>query len=400
MAEGEGGGDGAVAPLQGQDYLTEWRRVYNRLLKMLREEHALAEELSIERSHLATELEFQRAGRRECEEIFQTRIQQILRDVERRRKVEDAERAVLTGGKNLESACYQKLVELADSDAEDFRCCIATLTAENSQLKEKLKEFENKAQLSENNVDHQQSGKDPRQELRKLKQAYKTLSSEKDKQISSLNAEKDFVWNQFKTMEQEYIVTIKKKNIEAKQATEAAQKFQQNVDELQVEAQKFQQNVDELQVEAQKKDEEISRLQAEVTAAKEKMLILEDELKQMHSLVKGKNVETDKKKDNQSEASRKSKKDVNETNRKSKSEGPVSKEKSRASQVTPDRIEVKTSRTRTHASETSQKRKRVSSVSCGSRRCSTRSLQVKTAVSPMLLPPSFTVPRLKTPTPP
>ncbi|CAL4958732.1 unnamed protein product [Urochloa decumbens] len=334
MAEGEGGGDGAAAPPQGQDYLTEWRRVYNRLLKMLREEHALAEELSIERSHLATELEFQRAGRRECEEIFQTRIQQILRDVERRRKVEDAERAVLTGGKNLESSCYQKLVELADSDAEDFRCCIATLTAENAQLKEKLKEFENKAQLSENNVDHQQSGKDLRQELRKLKQAYKTLSSEKDKQISSLNAEKDFVWNQFKTMEQEYIVTIKKKNIEAKQATEAAQKFQQNVDEL----------------------------QAEVTAAKEKMLILEDELKQMHSLIKGK--ETDKKKDNQSEASRKSKKDVNETNRKSKSDGPVSKEKSRDSQVTPDRIEVKTSRTRTHASETSQKRKRVSSVSC------------------------------------
>ncbi|CAL4952104.1 unnamed protein product [Urochloa decumbens] len=342
MAEGEGGGDGAAAPPQGQDYLTEWRRVYNRLLKMLREEHALAEELSIERAHLATELEFQRAGRRECEEIFQTRIQQILRDVERRRKVEDAERAVLTGGKNLESSCYQKLVELADSDAEDFRCCIATLTAENSQLKEKLKEFENQAQLSENNVEHQQSGKDPRQELRKLKQAYKTLSSEKDKQISSLNSEKDFVWNQFKTMEQEYVVTIKKKNIEAKQATEAAQKFQQNVDEL--------------QVEAQKKDEEISRLQAEVTAAKENMLILEDELKQMHSLVKGKDVETIKKKADQSETSRKSKKDVNETNRKSKSD---SKEKSRASQVTPDRIEVKTTnqKSKKDVNETNRKSK-------------------------------------------
>ncbi|CAO2194029.1 unnamed protein product [Urochloa humidicola] len=380
----EGGSGGAAAPAQGQVYLSEWRRVYDRLLKILRKEHALAEELSVEREHLATELEFLRAGRRECEEIFQTRIQQILKDEERRRKVEKAERAVLIGGKNLESSCYQKLVELADSDAEDFRCCIATLTAENSELKAKLKEFENQAQLSENNVDHQQSGKDLRLELRKLKQAYKTLSSEKDKQISSLNAEKDFVWNQFKTMEQEYIMAIKKKNIEAKQGTEAAQKFQQNVDEL--------------QVEAQKKDEEISRLQAEVTAAKEKMLILEDELKQMHSLVKGKDVETDKKKDDQSKTSQKLKKDVNETNRKSKSEGPVSKEKPRASQVTPDKIEVKTSRTR--ASETSQKRKRGSSISCGSRRCSARPLQVKTVVSPMLMPPSFTVPRLKTPTPP
>ncbi|PUZ58464.1 hypothetical protein GQ55_5G511200 [Panicum hallii var. hallii] len=384
MAKGGGGSGVSPAPPRGQVYLSEWRRLYDRLLKMLREEHALAEELSIERAHLAAELEFQRIGRREREEIFQARIQQIWRDEERRKRVEKAERAVLIGGKDLESRCYQKLVELGDSDAEDFRSFIAALTAENSELKAKLKEFESQAQLNENSVDHQQSGKDLRLELRKLKQAYKNLSSEKDKQISALNAEKDFVWNQFKTMEQDYIVTIKSKNIEAKQAIEAAQKLQKNVDEL--------------QVAAQKKDDEIDRLQAEVTTAKEKMLLLEDELKQMHSLVKGKDVETGKNKDHQSETSRKSKKDNNKTNRKSKSEGPVSKEKLRTSQVTPDRIEVKTSRTR--AAETSQKRKRGSSLSCGSRRCSTRPLQVKAAVSPMLLPPSFTVPRLKTPTPP
>ncbi|RLN24519.1 MAR-binding filament-like protein 1-1 [Panicum miliaceum] len=271
------GGGVSPAPPRGQVYLPEWRRLYDRLLKMLREEHALAEELSIERAHLAAELELQRIGRREREEIFQARIQQIWRDEERRRRVEKAERAVLIGGKDLESRCYQKLVELGDSDAEDFRNYIATLMAENSELKAKLKEVESQAQLNENSVDHQQSGKDLRLELRKLKQAYKTLSSEKEKQISALNAEKDFVWNQFKTMEQDYIMTIKSKNIEAKQATEAAQKLQKNVDDL--------------QVAAQKKDDEINRLQAEVTTAKEKMLLLEDELKQMHS-VKGKDVET------------------------------------------------------------------------------------------------------------
>jgi len=344
----KGGGGASPAPPRGQVYLPEWRRLYDRLLKMLREEHALAEELSVERAHLAAELELQRIGRREREEIFQARIQQIWRDEERRRRVEKAERAALIGGKDLESSCYQKLVELADSDAEDFRSCIASLTAENSELKAKLKEVESQAKLNENSADHQKSGKDLRQELRKLKQAYKTLSSEKDKQISSLRAEKDFVWNQFKTMEQDYIVTIKSKNIEAKQATEAAQKLQKNVDEL--------------RVAAQKKDDEIDRLQAEVTSAKEKMLLLEDELKQMHSLVKDKDVETSKNQDHQSETSRKSKKDINKTNGKSKSEGPVSKEKTRTSQVTPDKVEVKTSRTR--ASDTSQKRKRGSSVSC------------------------------------
>ncbi|KAK8452579.1 hypothetical protein SEVIR_5G134300v4 [Setaria viridis] len=347
MAKG-GEGGAAAPPRDPLVYLPQWRRLYDRLLKMLREEHALAEELSVERAHLIAELEFQRNGRREREEIFRTRIEQIWRDEERRKRVEKAERAVLIGGKDLESRCYQKLAELADSDTEDLRSFISTLTAENSELKAKVKEAESQAQLNENNVDHQHSGKDLRVELRKLKQAYKTLSSEKDRQISALTAEKDFVWNQFKTMEQEYIVTIKNKNIEAKQATEAAQKLRHNVDELQ-EA-------------AQEKDDEIARLQAEVTNAKEKMLILEDELQQMHSLVKARDAEAGKNKDDQPETSRKSKKDIKGTNRKSKSEGPLSKEKSRTSQVTPDRRDVKTSRTR--ASESSQKRKRGSSISC------------------------------------
>ncbi|KAF8663234.1 hypothetical protein HU200_055840 [Digitaria exilis] len=395
MARG-GGGGGSPAPPRGQVYLPQWRRLYDRLLKMLREEHTLAEELSVERAHLLAELEFQRIGRREREGIFQARIQQILTDEERRRRVEKAETAVLVGAKDMESRCYQELVELADSDAEDLRSHISTLAAENSELKAKLKDVEHQTELNGNNVD-QHSGKDLRQELRKLKQAYKTLSSEKDKHISSLTAEKDFVWNQFKTMEQEYIVTIKNKNMEAKQATEAAHKLQQKVDEL--------------QVEGQKKDDEIVRLRVEVTKAKENMLILEDELKQMNSLKK---------------------------NKKSKSEGPIRKERSRTS-VTPEMRDVKTIRTR--VSDTSKKRKRVSSLPCvsipfrhlqvyakahicyshiihasahkgpshirlgtrstnmGSQRCSIRVLQVKAAVSPVLLPPHFMVPRLKTSTP-
>lgn len=186
-------------------------------------------------------------------------------------------------------------------------------------------------------MDHQHGGKDLRLELRKLKQAYKTLNSEKEKQLSSLTAEKDFVWNQFKTMEQEYIVTIKNKNIEAKQATEAAQKLQQNIDAL--------------QVAGQTKDNKIVRLRAEVTKAKEKILILENELEEMHSFVKGRGAETDKDKDVQPK-----------TNRKTKTEGPLSKERLRTSQLTPDMRDLKTPRTR--ASETNNKRKRNSSSSC------------------------------------
>ncbi|XP_062185541.1 uncharacterized protein LOC133889096 [Phragmites australis] len=393
-----GGGGGAAAPTRGQVYLPEWRRAFDRLVRMLRQTHAQAEALAVERAHLLTELEFQRCGRREREDIFQVRIQKIWRDEARRKRAEKAEVAEQIGKKELEASCYQKMAELTENDLEDFRSFISTLAAENTELKKKLKEVESQAELSENNVDHQHSAKDLRAELRKLKQAYKTLSSEKDKEISALRAERSFVWNQFKTMEQEYGETCKKKTLEAKQAIEAAQKLQRNVGEL--------------QVAAQKNDDEIDRLRAEAVNAKEKMLILEDELQRLRSLVKGKDVETDKHKDDQLETSRKCKKNINETNRKSKSEGPVLRGKSRNSQVTPVRRDVKASRRCTPSakeiqsqsrgqSEASQKRKRGSSTSYGLRRCSSR-LQVRTTASPspMLFTPCFTVPRLKVSTPP
>jgi hypothetical protein len=197
-------------------------------------------------------------------------------------------------------------------------------------------------EICTDNSDHQKSGKDIREEIRKLKKAYKILRSEKDKEISALQAEKIFVCNQLKTMEEDYSGTIKSKNIEVKQA------------------QKLQQNVDELQVAAQKKDDEIVRLQVEVTNAKERMSILEDELQKMRSLVKDKDLKTDKNEDDQSDTSKMLKKDINKANRKSKSTrtSQVTPDISRTSQVTPDKREVKTTRTR--ASETNQKRKRSS----------------------------------------
>ncbi|XP_066305589.1 nucleoporin nup211-like [Miscanthus floridulus] len=372
----DGGGALAPAPAPGQVYLPAWRRAYDRLVKMLRQAYRQAEELSVEREHLITEIEFLQSSRHEREEISQARIQRIYKDQEFRKRVADAETAVGLGGKELQIRCYQKLAELAEDDLEDFKSCISNLAAENTELKEKLKKLESQVEISTENSDHQKSGKDVREEIRKLKKAYKVLRSEKDKEILELQAENKFVWNQLKTMEEDYSGTMKSKNVEVKQATEAAQK----------------------------KDDEIVRLQVEVTNAKERMSILEYELQKLRSLVKGKDLETDKNEDGQPEASRMSKKDTNKANRKSKSTrtSQVTPDISRTSQVTPDRREVKTT-TRMRASETNQKRKRSSfksSLSCGNQRCYTRPLKVKAGVSPMLLPPNFTVPRLKTPTHP
>uniref|UniRef100_A0A8R7P5I6 Uncharacterized protein n=1 Tax=Triticum urartu TaxID=4572 RepID=A0A8R7P5I6_TRIUA len=167
---------------------------------------------------------------------------------------------------------------------------------ESKTLKRKLaslstiqsKEAGNCVENIQENADHEAIAGDLRADLRKLKQAYETLSSNKDKEISAPFAVEDFLLNKLLRMDKENAGLLKLKEVEAEQANEAAQKLQRTVEELQVAvrynddeigrlraeagplkikeveaAQKLQQSIEELQVATQKKDDEFGRLQAE-----------------------------------------------------------------------------------------------------------------------------------------
>ncbi|KAM3393573.1 hypothetical protein ACQJBY_014347 [Aegilops geniculata] len=189
-------------------------------------------------------------------------------------------------------------------------------------------------------------------------------------------------------MEKDYETLLKKKKMEAAQATEAAEKLQRKVEELQ------------LQVSAQKKDDDIGRLQAEANDAKKKVLALEDKLQKMHSLVSEKDDEIQKLKSGHLQASQKRKKDISGTHRSSRSEGPSVRGKSKGN---PRRQMAEEDQP-----ETSQKRQCASSLSSGLvlRRCSSRMTHLKPASSSspapqqVLFHSSFKVPKLKAPVPP
>ncbi|XP_066306230.1 uncharacterized protein [Miscanthus floridulus] len=110
----------APTPAPGQVYLPAWRRAYDRLVKMLRQAYAQAKELSVEREHLITELQFLQSGLREREEISQACLQQICKHEELRKRVVEAGTAARLGGKELQIHCYQKFAELAEDDLEVF----------------------------------------------------------------------------------------------------------------------------------------------------------------------------------------------------------------------------------------------------------------------------------------
>jgi hypothetical protein len=135
----------------GQVYLPAWRRAYDRLVKMLHQAYAQAEELSVEREHLIAEVQFLQSASRERNEISQARLQQvrtirvlalclcdwiwgrpslgrrsralgfffpfplrpfyfqICKDEELSKRVLEAETAARLGGKELQIHCHQKL---------------------------------------------------------------------------------------------------------------------------------------------------------------------------------------------------------------------------------------------------------------------------------------------------
>ncbi|XP_047074340.1 uncharacterized protein LOC124683969 [Lolium rigidum] len=217
----------------------------------------------------------------------------------------------------------QKLAELRDSDLDDSSTCAETPNP-------KLNEVEICAKLRGNSRYDVHITSNISVELRKLKQAYETLSSIKDMENSALLLEKDSMRSQLNIMQQDYAALLKNKKAEAAQATEAALKLQQSVDEL--------------KVLAQKKDDEIGKLQEEAVGAKKQLM-------KMQSLVKEKDDEIQRLKGWHPQYIQMSNKDINGTHKKLRSDDPCVRGKS------------KTNVGNYGQDETSQKRRRVSSLS-------------------------------------
>ncbi|KAM0866875.1 hypothetical protein ACQ4PT_042327 [Festuca glaucescens] len=289
--------------------------------------------------------------------------------------------------------CSVVNVELRDSDLEDSRTCAETPNP---------KEVGRHAKLNQDAVDHVAS--DLSAELRKLKQAYETLSSKKGKEVFALLSEKDSLRSQLDIMQQDYAELLKNKAVEAAQATETILKIQKSVDELKVLAQKKDVEIDRLQAEAveakrshdkdlsalvseknsvhnqlstmqqyytkllkikkvltQKKDHEIVILRAEAIGAKMRA-------QKMHSLVKEKDAEIQRLKGWHVESVQKHYKDISETHKKSRSADPAVTTRDKLKNSNPRQtVEDYISETKTvekdGQEETTQKRRRASSMS-------------------------------------
>ncbi|CAM0870998.1 unnamed protein product [Alopecurus aequalis] len=225
------------------------------------------------------------------------------------------------------------LTELQENDLKDSVDCEALVDLDNSEPKVQPKEATDCVGLSKNSDYNEDTTRDLRVELRKLKQAYDTLSTNEYKEFSALLAVKDFLWNQFRKIDKDNEALLKMKEVEAAQANEAAQKLQQSVEDMQVATRnkdneigrlraeavnakeriailegklleinslddkknnEIQQNVEKMQVASRNKDNEIGRLRAEAAKANKRVLILESKLQVINSLAKKKDDEIER----------------------------------------------------------------------------------------------------------
>ena len=145
---------------------------------------------------------------------------------------------------------------------------------------------------SKKNVENAQEEEKTKQmlklEIKKLKQAYKILSSKKEAEITALFSEKDFVWNQFKKMESDYIAILKAKKIEVDQANEAVQKLQTNIENLQMSNSEKDKVIAKLETERSNLELDVRRCNGEVQQAKEKAEALQLEMNKLHAATKEK----------------------------------------------------------------------------------------------------------------
>ncbi|CAM0871060.1 unnamed protein product [Alopecurus aequalis] len=240
------GGAGAASPAGPSEESGsggEWRRIFDRVEALLPQ----VEKLAANRARLE-----------EANETQRLRARLVQAEASRKRWKEAYIELPLLANPNL--------IELQENDLKDYRTCE---DADNSQFKE----VRTGVELRQNNEDHEGIAGDLRAELRNLKRACETMTANKDKEISGLLAVKDFLWNQLRKNDNENTALLKIKELEAAQATEAAQKLQQNIEEMQVAAQKLQWNIEEMQVAAQHKDDEIDR-------SKKRVLILDGKLQE------------------------------------------------------------------------------------------------------------------------
>lgn len=129
-----------------------------------------------------------------------------------------------------------------------------------------------------------------KRKLQKLKRSFKVLSSEKDAEVAALVSQKDFVWNQYNKMDNDYTSLLKTKRIEVEQANEAIQKLELNIRNLQSSVIEKSETIARLEAERARLESDLRRQTQEAEKSSHEVERLQLVVKRLQSSIKEKDV--------------------------------------------------------------------------------------------------------------
>ncbi|KAJ3684502.1 hypothetical protein LUZ61_013666 [Rhynchospora tenuis] len=217
----------------------ELLKVLRPLKLLVQSEQSKNEELLADREYLLKLIELRNEQYARHVSLLESRIEQMKTQEAKVKKFNAVNLELLVDMKIREASSYKEYAEIAETDLEDAHTCIAALNAEIKALKQSQSKLNNADTLQPTGAYDSTELKDLKLELKKLKHGYKALKSEKEakisekeNQIEALVAEKDFVWNQLKVMESDYVAALKSKNNDLDKSNEAVNLLKRNLEEM------------------------------------------------------------------------------------------------------------------------------------------------------------------------
>ncbi|GAB4852523.1 hypothetical protein Ancab_016738 [Ancistrocladus abbreviatus] len=269
----------------------KWKKVFGTLVQMLQTQQTQLETLLEERKRLEDRIKIQYDRWASDIRLFDDQISQLKREValaEITRLVETAKFDLVAGLKNREAFVNKLKLEHAEDELTDFKAWFDFLSHRCSDQKaciilqdmppHELYEILKGEVGREDGTSKKRKSKKAEclyqtleNEVKRLKREYEKLSVKSSSEVSALQSEKKFVWNQYRTMESDYNNQLKKKNDELNQLNDRISKLLANLEGLQSANKEkdskiasMEANVALLDSEAKKKNEDISRLSKEV----------------------------------------------------------------------------------------------------------------------------------------
>lgn len=226
----------------------KWNLIFNGLVTMIQKQQSqlqiLQDRLKLQHDRWISDVNLIKQQRSQMRRINKVR--------EMERAVESSKAEMLLSVKQTESLMHKLVLENTQSDLEGFKEWFDLLSRKCAEPKEPLEK-----------------------ELKKLKQENERLIAKKTPEVSALLKERDFVWNQWKTMETDLTNKLKSKEAEVEQQDSKIKSLLAGMEELQASNKEkddmianLESKMIKLEADSLIKSKEITRLSRELEAVK------------------------------------------------------------------------------------------------------------------------------------